>query len=252
MRNRIAQSMFVAAAISFSSSPVEAETAKEIVEKAIAAHGGLDNLKKYPAAKVITKGKATIMNFEIAIEGEDTFQMPDQFKTINKVNFGGQKTTIEQIFNGGKMKMTVGGGAAPPFSDAMKEELKSTVDVQAASEIYPLLDEKRFELSVIEKPAKVADKDVVGILVKTKAGKQFKIFFDAKTFMMAMIERKGIDFMEQEVNQEMRVLGYKKIDGIQTPTKYEVLFDGKKAADVDVVEYKHLEKVDKKEFDISD
>jgi hypothetical protein len=251
MRSSIAWSMLAIAAILTSSRHVEAETAKEIVQKAIDAHGGLDNMKKYPAAKITAKGKMTIMGAEIAVDGEETFQMPDQFKSVMKIDFGGQKIAIEQIINGGKIKMTAG-GMAPPLSDAMKEDMKNSMDVHLASEIYPLLDEKKFELSVIEKPAKVGDKEVVRVLVKTKAGKELKFFFDAKTHLLLMVERKGLDFSEKEVTQEMRMLSYKKIDGIERQMKYELVFDGKKVGDFEVVEYKHLDKVDKKEFDISD
>jgi hypothetical protein len=251
MRSPIASLICTIAAVLFSTLHVEAETAKEIVQKAIDAHGGLDNLKKYPAAKITSKGKMTMMGAEINVEAEETFQMPDQFKSVMKMDFAGQKIAIEQIINSGKIKMTAG-GMAPPLSDAMKEDLKNSMDVHLATEIYPLLDDKKFELSVIEKPAKVGDKEVVGVLVKTKAGKEIKFFFDAKTFLLQMIERKGLDFAEREVAQEMRILGYKKIDGIQRQMKYELVFDGKKVGEFEVVDYKQLDKVDKKEFDISD
>jgi hypothetical protein len=191
------------------------------------------------------------MGAEITVEAEETFQMPDQFKSVMKIDFGGQKIAIEQIINGGKIKMTAG-GVAPPLSDAVKDDLKNSMDLHVASEIYPLLDEKRFDLSVIEKPAKVGDKDVVGVLVKTKAGKELKFFFDAKTFLLLMVERKGLDFSEKEVTQEMRMLSYKKIGGIERQMKYEMVFDGKKVGEFEVVEYKQLDKVDNKEFDISD
>jgi hypothetical protein len=157
----------------------------------------------------------------------------------------------EQIINAGKIKMTVG-GMAPPLSDAMKDEIKATMDAHIAGEIYPLLDENKFELSVIEKPAQVGDKDVVGVLVKPKGGKTLKFFFDAKTFMLLMIERQGLDFQEKAVVQQMRLSDYKKTDNVWHAHKYEMSFDGKKVADIDVVEYKYLDKVDNKEFDVSD
>ncbi len=156
-----------------------------------------------------------------------------------------------QIYNAGKVKATAN-GMAIPITDAMKDELKNQVNIHLASDLYPLLDEKRFEISVIEKPEQVGGKDVVGILAKSKGQKDFKIFFDAKTFVTVKIERKGLDFAQQETNQEVVFLENKKYDGILVPVKYEILFDGKKAGTMEVSDFKHLDKVDKTEFDISD
>jgi len=243
--------MFAVPATLFSSRHVETETSKEIVQKAIDAHGGLDNLKKYPAARITANAKMILIDAEVTVEKEETFQMPDQLKCATKTDFGGQKATTEEVINGGKTKMTAD-GATSPLSDAMKDDMKYVRDIRVATEIYPLLDETKFDLSVIDNPAKVGNKDVVGVLVKTKAGKKFKFFFDAKTFLLLMIERTAPFFGEKEITLEMRMVSYKKIDGIQRQMKYELVFDGKKLGEVEVVEYKHLDKVDKKEFDISD
>jgi hypothetical protein len=228
-----------------------AQTAKEIIQKAIDAHGGLDNLKKYPGAKATEKGKMTIMNLEATIESEETYLLPDQFKSVMKIEVLGQKQAVTQIFSAGKMKTTAN-GVSLPLSDAMKDEMKNSMNVHVATELYPLLEDKKFEISAIANPEKVGGKDVVGVLVKMKGQKDCKLFFDAKTFVMVKIERKGLDFTEKEVDQQMLLLDNKKFDGILRPVKYDLLFDGKKVATVEVVSFKHLAKVDKKEFDIAD
>lgn len=249
MRSFVAASSVVVLA-ALASSAV-AQTPKEIVEKAIAAQGGLDNLKKYPGGKETSKGKIFIGAVEATVEGEQTYLMPDMLKIVTKMEVGGMKVTIDQIFNAGQFKMTAS-IPTPPLSDAAKKEIKNTMNLHIASELYPLLDDKRFEMSVIDKPEKVKDKEVVGLLIKVKGESDLKFFFDAKTFVMVKIERKGLDFAEQEVNQEMLILDHKKFDGILRVAKYEMLFDGKKAAEMEVTGYKHLDKVDKKLFDISD
>lgn len=231
--------------------PAQAETAKEIVQKAIDAHGGLDALKKYPGGKMSFKGKMSIMGLEVTLDGETLYLLPDQFKNTMKMDVLGQKVAVEQIVNGGKIKMTAN-GMTPPLSDALKEEIKSSKTSMDVYELYPLLNDKVYTLSVVEKADKVNDKEMVGILVKAKDLKDTTLFFDAKTFVLTKVERKGLDFTEKEVKQEMIMLDHKKYDGILRYSKFEMLFDGNKTMTVDVTDYKHLDKVDKKEFDIAD
>src|SRR5262245_45784769 len=90
-----------------------AQTAKEIVEKAITAHGGADALKKYPAGKANSKGKISIMGLEVAMEGETTFQLPDLLKNNLKLDIGGMKIDVLQIYNAGKVRVTAAGMATP-------------------------------------------------------------------------------------------------------------------------------------------
>jgi hypothetical protein len=251
MRRPITYIIVTALAAVLPSQRASAETAKEIVQKAIEAHGGADNLKKYPGVQMKSKGKMSVLNMDVDIESEETILLPDQFKNVMKMTVFGQKAEVVQIFNAGKMKMTAN-GMGVPISDGLKNELKNSMDVHAATEIYPLLDEKRFELSTIDKPEKDGDKEVVGVLVKMKNMQEIKLFFDAKSFLLVKAERKGLDPAEKEVDQQMLFRDYKKIDGIMRPMKNELLFDGKKTGSFEVIELKHLDKVDKKEFDISD
>jgi hypothetical protein len=229
------------------------ETAKEVVQKAVDAMGGADTIKKYTAARTAGKGKMSIMGLDIELETTALYQLPDKAKNVMKMEVLGQKVTVTQIVNGDKIKMTAN-DMEPPLNDDAKAELKESIVLQAVQNLAPLLEDKGFELSLIENPEKVKDKEVVGVLVKAKNIKDTKLFFDKKTNLLVKVERKGIDPMGggKNVNQEMIFLDHKKFDGITRPVKMEVFMDGKKFMEAEVTEYKHLDKADKKEFDISD
>lgn len=234
-----------------SPSVVLAQTAKEVVEKAIEAHGGLDNLKKYPAAQAKMKGTISIMNLSVPIEGESTYALPDMGKNTMTMDLLGQKISVSQVINNGKIRM-VANGADVPVSDSLKAELTESLYLQSVGQLFPLLDDKKFELSLIKNPEKVDGNEVVGVLVKSKGHKEIKLFFDAKTFVERAMERKGLDPAEQEVDQKLICLEFKKIDGILRATKCEMTNDGKKFMTFEVTDIKHLEKVDKKLFDLAD
>jgi hypothetical protein len=229
----------------------DAETAKEVIQKAIDAHGGADNLKKYPAAKVMSKGKLNILGMELAFESDSTFQLPDLLKNVLKLDVMGMKIEVVQIYNAGKVKVTAA-GMAPPVTEAQKGEIKQSLYLQGVTNLVPLLDGAKYELSSIDSPDKVNGKEVVGMVVKSTGHKDVKVFFDKKTYLLLKMERKGLDPMEKEVDQQMIFLDYKKINGVMHPSKSELLMEGKKFMESELVDYKDLDKVDKKEFDISD
>ena len=229
----------------------KAETPADVVKKAIEAHGGADNLKKYAAAKIAAKGKIFLMGLEIAVEMETTYLLPDMFKNIMKMDILCQKVTIVQVYNAGKVKMTAN-GMDTPVSDTQKAELQESMNLQHAQQLTPLLEGQKYELTLIDNPANVGSKEVVGITVKSKDRKDFKLFFDKATNLLVRIERRGLNEAEKEVDQQITYSAHKKFDGIMRPVKTEFLMDGKKFMEGEVSEYKHLDKVDKKVFDLSD
>ena len=230
---------------------LRAQTAKQVVEKGIEAHGGEANLKKYTSAVVTTKGTLSILGMQVEMEGVTTYQLPDRLRNVLTMKVMGKTTTIVQIYNAGKSKMTMDGRAVP-LEAAQKDELKATLALQVISDLYPLLDGKKFELSLLDKAENVGGKEVIGILVKSKEIKDTRLFFDKKTYVVVKVERKGLSLEGKEADEEHIFLEHKKVDGVLCPTKGEMLMDGKKLMTIDSVTYKYLDKVDPKEFDLSD
>jgi hypothetical protein len=227
-----------------------AATAKEVVEKAIEAHGGADALKKVKAVSAKSTGKLSIMGLDIPIEGEALYAFPDKARNVLRMEVANQKVTVTQIINGDKIKMSVA-DMAPPLSDAQKGELRESVALQLVMNLTPLL-EKDFEISSIENPPKVKDREVDGVLVKSKKLKDVKLFFDKESHRLVKLTRKGLDPTEAEVDQEIYMTEFKKYDGVLRPSKVEIMMDGKKFLESEITDVKILDKVDPKEFDVSD
>jgi hypothetical protein len=98
----------------------------------------------------------------------------------------------------------------------------------------------------------VRDKEVVGVAVKSKGFKDVKLFFDKQTGLLVKTARQGLSPEGKEVGAELIYLEHKKFDGILRPSKAELYMDGKLTTTTELVELKHLDKIDKKEFDVSD
>jgi hypothetical protein len=229
-----------------------AETAKEVIEKAIKAHGGATNLKKASMARMTFKGTLSQMNLEIPVEGETIYQLPDKEKSVLTLSVLGQNVKVVQIVNGTKTRVTANGVAAP-VPDAQKDELVEGARLQAVTNLTPLLDEKAYELRLIDKADKVMGKDVIGVLVKPKKGKEVKLFFEKDKHRLVKLARKGVSQAgDKDVDQEVIFSDFKQFDGSLHPTKTEQFADGKKVTTTKVLTFKVLDKVDKKEFDTSE
>lgn len=223
------------------------EDPKEIIKKAIAAHGGAEKLDKFKGAKSSSKGSISIMGLDLEFTADSVSQFPDKQKTTIKMDVMGNAVTVVQLINGDKMSLTVN-GMAQQVPDAQKAELKSTVELQKIMLLTPLLKDAGYELKALP-GVKVDGKDTVGVQVNTKDLKDVKLYFDKSTYLIAKAERKGSDPMGGgEVQQEMIMSDYKDVQGLKKPMKTVMNNDGKKFMESTTTSTELVEKIDDKEF----
>jgi hypothetical protein len=233
------------------SAPAFAADAKEIVEKAIEASGGKEMLKKYAAQRSEFKGTISVMGLEVAFTGKSVAHPPERERTEMTMEVMGQTIKVTQVVNGDKAKV-IAAGMEQPLMDAQKEEMQESARLAEVYQLVTLLDGKNYEVKAIDNAPKVDDRETMGITVSGKGLKETKLFFDKKTGLLAKMEREGLDPAGQKGKQEMIIKEHKKFDGIQTPVKFEIHHDGKKFLEMELTSVKYLEKVDAKEFDVSD
>ena len=227
-----------------------ADDPKEVVAKAIKAHGGEEFLTKHKAAQGREKGKITLPGMaETEFTEESAYMLPDRFKQIIEMEIMGMKFTMTALIVGDKV--TVEGKIANmtiDLGDDTKEAYKDVPHVLRVSQLVPLLKDKAYKLDLIGDD-KVDDKPVVGVRVSAKDQKDVSMFFDKSTGLMMKLEyrTKGPD--GNEVTETRLVKEYAKDNnGIPYPKKTAVLHDGKTFLESENVEHKYLEKLDDAEF----
>ena len=220
---------------------------KDVVRKAIAAHGGAENLTKFKGSRSSTKGSISIMGLDLEYTAESVGMQPDKQKTTIKMDIMGMAITVVQMINGDKISLTVNGNATP-VPDTQKADLKQSVEMQKAMGLTPLLD-KAYELKALG-DSKVDGKDVVGIQASSKELKELKIYFDKSTYLVTKVERMGADPAGggDDKKQELILGDYKDVKGVKKAMKTTMLTDGKKFMDSVTTKQDLLEKVDDKEF----
>ncbi len=221
---------------------------KEIVKKAIAAHGGADKLNKYKASRNSSKGTISLMGVDLDFTSDTVSMYPSKQKIVIKMDFMGQSITVVQMIVGDKVSQTVN-GTAQEIPDAQKAELKQSMEMQHAMNLTPLLQDKEFKLKSI--PAiKVNGKEAAGVAVTGTNLKEIKMYFDRASHLLVKLERMGADPTGGggEVKQEMFLSDYQDVSGLKKPTKVSMTNDGKKFMESTVIRQQVMEKIDDKEF----
>lgn len=230
-----------------SASPAQ-NAAKKVIEAAIQAHGGADNLRKFKAGETKFTGDITIAGMEIPFTGTVTHEVPGKFHMTLNVDVGGVKQTITQVVNGKLVAMTVN-GQSQTVSDAQKIELIQAPIMQEIAQLSPLLDDpKRFTLAP-EADTDVGGKPAAVVRVTAVDPKlDVRLFFDKESKLLVKTARRGLSPDEREVLEESVQSHFQVVSGTKLPMTVIVTHDGKKFMSIKTTAAKMLDKVDPKLF----
>lgn len=221
---------------------------KEIIAKAIKAHGGEEFLTKTRAAKLKSKGKINIPGAgELEFTQETAYMLPDKYRDGIDFSIMGMNVSVRTYVNGDKVILELNDKEID-MADKVKAALKDVGHVQEVARLVPLKD-KAFEVSLIGED-KVEGKKVVGVRVAKKGQKDVSMFFDRETGLLAKLEYRGAEpGTDNEVNEERIVKEYEKnADGIPVAKRIIIKHDGKQFLEAEVLEVNYFEKLDDSEF----
>jgi hypothetical protein len=217
---------------------------KDIIAKAIKAHGGEELLTKNKAAQTKMKGKITLPGVgDVDFVQEVSFMLPDKLRESMELTIMGNTINTLTLINGDKMTIELNGKEIT-VPDQAKEALKDTGHVLEVARLITLKD-KKYELALIGED-KVEGKKVVGVRVSAKDKKDVSMYFYKDTGLMAKMEYRGADpATGKEINEERIITEYSKSKaGVPQPKKIIVKHDGKQFLEAEVLELTSLEKLD--------
>jgi hypothetical protein len=250
MRRALLPLLSLALLLNFTTSSRAADDVKDIINKAIKAHGGKEAMKKYKAGKGTNKGKVTVPGLgEVEIKQEMVYMLPDKFKESVELEVAGMTINVVTIVKGDKISIEAG-GMKVPITDAYKKVFKEARHLLKVGRLFPLVEEKGFKLESLGE-MKVEDKPAIGVRVSFEGQKDINLYFYKDSHLIAKTEARSVDPMtEQEYSEERIVAEYhkEKKDGMAMPKTVIVKRDGKQYAKMEV-DMKYLEKVDDSEFD---
>jgi outer membrane lipoprotein-sorting protein len=221
--------------------------AKAIIEKAIKARGGGDNIDKVQAGTVSMKGKVYRDGNEIDYTGSVTFQRPDKQRLEVNFEIGNMKFTFLQVFNKDKGWIALNDTVNALDKDAVAEALE-TIHANGLEELRPSAF-KGVTLATLGE-VKVEGKPAVGVRVEAKGKRDVSLFFDKETHRLIKSERRAKDVQSggEEFNEEKYYGDYKDAGGVKVPHKLTIKRDGKVYIESEVTDYKTAEKIDDSQF----
>jgi hypothetical protein len=218
------------------------QDAKAILDKAIKALGGEEKLKKASVHSWKAKGKLHLGGEERDIESQATASGLDHFR---------REFTLPQfsgivVIDGDKGWRKGRNGTAPLEADllvhAKREAYLQTIPVT----LLPLKD-KGFKVEAGGEE-KVGDKPAVILKVTAPDGKDFTLSFDKESGLpvkeVATVTAPG----GQEFTVETTFADYKDMDGIKKATKTDVKRNGELSTEMEITEFKVLDKVEPHTF----
>ena len=224
--------------------------AKSVIDKAIKAHGGEDNLVKLQLVRVKSKGSMTIMGMNVRFTSDLICQLPKKSKQAVTFELGDQKIAMVQVLNGSKAWVVTDG----ENKDVEGEERKALQEDNYSNyveSLVPLAKDKDFTLSVIAE-AKLNGKPAAGVKVKSKDHKDIELYFDKETGLLVRLVRNAYNSETmKEAVFEIVYSDFKDFNGVKQPAKARLSKDGKKFADVEVTDLQLLDKVNPNEFNKS-
>lgn len=218
----------------------------DVLDKAITAHGGQEKLATSTSQKMTGKGTIVGPNGEqYGFSATYYFDTPNRFRADYQMAIGDTSLPVVQILDGDQGWMKVGDQTAELTKDQM-ESFRASLQAHAALRLVPLLDKKKFSLSLVGEIEEDGE-TLIGITATNKDALDASIYFDAKTYLIAKQEYVSKNFYTgKQALTEMRASHYKKTQGVMLPMQVEYRLDGKKFM---AAEFESVELV--KQFDAS-
>jgi hypothetical protein len=224
------------------------DAARAIVEKAIQAHGGA-LLDKYPAGRAKVKGMIVLRGSDFPFTMERVFQMPGKLKATSEVVSQNVQRTVTYIANGNAV-VAFAGGLAQELPQSQVQEMRTAVYVQNLTRLTPLLNDKKVKLAAAGEKS-ITGQPVVGVIVSSEGHKDVRLYFDPQTNLLVALERAGYDDQGKPVEHLEIYGGYREANGLKYSTKTLIKQNGKRYLESETLEFKPLEKVDSKEFQLN-
>src|SRR5712692_2218139 len=190
-----------------------AQTAEEIVKKALDARGGVDKLKAVQSERLTGR-----ISFSRGVEGAFVVELKRPLKMHVEITIEGQK--VIRVYDGKSSGWTIN-----PFAETKdvqplsSEELKNISDESDFD--GPLMDYKakgnQIELAGKEK---LDDKPVYRLKLTSKNGDVRFYFFDASTFLL--LKWQGIHKTgDQEIPWESFFSDFREVQGLKYPFRID-------------------------------
>jgi len=240
---RLALPLFAAMIVFVLATPSRADDkAMAILDKAIAAAGGAENLAKLKAASWKAEGTLNFGGNESEFTVSGTTAGPDKMRSEFEGNFGGNPFKAVTVIAGDKGWRLFAGMPSELDANDLANEKRNFYLSWTPVALLPL-KEAAFQLESAGEE-KVGEKTADVLKITGPDKKDFKLYFDRESGLPVKQVADVIGFMGEEITQETTYGEYKNFGDIKRSSLVEISRDGQKIIEQTVTEFKSLDKVD--------
>jgi hypothetical protein len=227
------------------------EKPSEIIQAAIKAHGGEQNIAKTLKGKLYAKAKFNMppIGKMPAIEGtinwDEIFDIPHRYKRTITGEINGQRGFMEFVVSdeGGWIRRN---NVADRDTPAQKTPVERTWHAMVA--VLPTFLGEDYKLEVLTKEM-VEGHETIALHAKSS---QFETIclFDSKSHLLLKCKKKlAHPLLSTELDSEVLFGRYQEISGVKYPMKVTSYFDSKKALELEITKVEFMDKLDPKLFE---
>jgi hypothetical protein len=218
---------------------VAADSAKDLIARAIKAHGGAEALIRAATLSRIGKGQPLVPS-RAAFTTEELLDLPNRLRIVVEV---GRNRVIRVLDRDHGWQQ--GNGPAEEMPAQRLAEVQEEAYVLWIATLAPMLKEG-FTLTLLPE-SKVNSRPALGVLVASRGKPDLTLCFDKESGLLLKISRKATDAGKAVVRESVYA-EHKDVGGARLPGRETVFVDGSKVAEITYSEYKLLRKVDEKPF----
>ena len=182
MRRTAASLLLLAATV-----PLRADEPRAVVERAVQAHGGADNLERCAARRMILQGKSpeSAPAAQMSFSGQWINQAPDKLKLRLRIEAGiGEREEFAAVIDGDKGWVQEGAREQViELNGSQRDIFAGFCQEGYARTLVPLLRDRKFTLTALP-DEKVGDRRAVGVKASYPDRPDVALWFDAETHLL--------------------------------------------------------------------
>jgi hypothetical protein len=220
------------------------KAARALVERAIEAQGGTDQVAKlFKPWRANVKGMAG----PLQITGTLSHAGPDQGRIHTKLRANGNSFEVIVVNDGKHVWRKIGEQTQEVTGAELEEMQDGTWRSRKVRFLLPLLTEKGVDLSVLGE-AVVTDRPAVGVRVKLKGHRDVDVYFDKENDRLVKMESRIKAPDNREIVLEQVFSDYKDFDGLKLATTFTKYENGRQTSVEQFTDLEFVDRIDPKEF----
>jgi hypothetical protein len=175
--------------------PVQAEEARDIIDKGIAALGGPKALETQKAMTWKVKGTFHAFGAPIPYTADYAFKFPNKLRFDMAMNAQGQEMKMTVLYNGQK-GWEIALGQEQEMTETKRKETHHMVHAMSVSMLLPLAD-KAYRLTSLG-DSQDGGRTLVGVKVSREGERDVSLFFDKATGLLHKSSFRALDEIQMK------------------------------------------------------